>query len=61
MNLKDYLEMENIKPLQMASELGVSQATIYNWITGKSKPKVDHLQMIEEYTNRKVLPKDFYV
>jgi DNA-binding transcriptional regulator YiaG len=61
MKLQDYLKKEKIKPIKMAADLGVSLATVYNWISGFSKPKVEHLQLIEAFTNKKVLPKDFYV
>lgn len=60
MDLRTYLWEEKIKPSHMAYHLGVAPATIYHWMSGKSKPNVMHCQAIEKYTNKQVLMKDFY-
>lgn len=60
MKLKDYLDREEIKPIQLAHAMKVSQATIYNWLSGKIKPRLEHLKLIKKHTNNQVCPEDFY-
>lgn len=60
MKLRKYLDMEKIKPARFAYEMNVSAATVYNWLSGITKPSIDHIQTIKKNTNNKVLPEDFY-
>jgi DNA-binding transcriptional regulator YdaS (Cro superfamily) len=60
MDLKKYLWEEKIKPAHMAYEIGVSPATVYHWLRGKSKPNTLHCAAIEKYTNNQVKMRDFY-
>lgn len=60
MKLKEYIEKEGIKPIALATRIGVSQATIYNWINGTFKPNIKFLTIIKKETNNQVLQEDFY-
>lgn len=37
---------------QIAGELGVSRATVYNWFSGYVRPSREHLEAIERFKGR---------
>lgn len=60
MKLIDYLNKENIKPLDFAKKVGIKgRVTIYRYINGEAKPRL-YMQAICEATNGEVTPADFY-
>lgn len=46
--IRDLREERGLSPVEMAADLGVSLATIYNWETGKSEPRASMLRDIAE-------------
>lgn len=46
---KKVIDEKGITPYRVAVETGISQATLSDWKLGKSKPKVDKLQIIADY------------
>jgi transcriptional regulator with XRE-family HTH domain len=44
--IRQWREARGLSPVEMAAELGVSLATIYNWETGKSEPRASMLRRI---------------
>ena len=64
MKLKDYLKTNNISHIKIASELGVSRQTIYNYLSEPHKtnfaiPSIRNMARIQLYTNNEVQPIDF--
>lgn len=45
----DLLAKNNKTPYQVAKDTGISQSTLSDWKTGRSKPKVDKLQILADY------------
>jgi hypothetical protein len=48
--LKKYLSKQRGRPTVIASSLGVSTITLYNWGAGKTKPRVDQAIKLEKLT-----------
>jgi transcriptional regulator with XRE-family HTH domain len=46
--IRELREARGLSPVEMAADLGVSLATIYNWETGKSEPRASMLRTIAE-------------
>ena len=44
--LRGLRESTGLTQLQMANELDVNPSTVFRWETGKSEPKVRHLQRL---------------
>ncbi len=44
--IRDLREERGLSPVELAADLGVSLATIYNWETGKSEPRASMLREI---------------
>lgn len=47
--LKELLEEKSVTPYRVAKEIGVSQTTIKNWVTGYTAPKERHIKAIADY------------
>lgn len=47
--LKDLLEEKSVTPYRVAKEIGVSQTTIKNWVTGYTAPKERHIKALADY------------
>lgn len=45
----ELLAKNNKTPYQVAKDTGIPQSTLSNWKTGRSKPKVDKLQVLADY------------
>jgi hypothetical protein len=61
MQLKIYLEINNITPDQFALIVGCSKDAVYKWCSGDRKPKDEILmQRIFEITGGAVTANDFY-
>ena len=48
-NLKELLEEKSVTPYRVAKEIGVSQTTIKNWVTGYTAPKERHIKALADY------------
>lgn len=59
MNLKSYLELRRIPKKFFAEELGISKATIYNYLSGKRTPPAETIKIIEMKTKGQVTMEDF--
>ncbi len=46
--ISNYLKENNLSQQEAADKLGVSQAALHNWLSGKNKPSGDHLKRIYE-------------
>jgi transcriptional regulator with XRE-family HTH domain len=46
--IREHREAKGLSPVEMAADLGVSLATIYNWETGKSEPRASMLREIAD-------------
>ncbi len=46
--IRELREERGMSPVELAADLGVSLATIYNWETGKSEPRASMLREIAE-------------
>jgi transcriptional regulator with XRE-family HTH domain len=46
--IRDLREERGLSPVELAADLGVSLATIYNWETGKSEPRASMLREIAD-------------
>lgn len=44
--MKEFLKENHIKQKVLASQLGVSQGAISQWVTGRSQPAIKHLLKI---------------
>ena len=47
--LKELLEEKAVTPYRVAKEIGVSQTTIKNWVTGYTAPKERHIKALADY------------
>ena len=47
--LKELLESKGVTPYRMAIDLGFSQSTVSEWLSGEYKPKADKLLLIARY------------
>lgn len=52
--LKKYIAKPSTNPTTLAAELGVTTVTLYNWINGKSKPRIDVAIKLESITKKQV-------
>ena len=43
------LDERNMTPNQLSKEVDIAQSSLSDWKTGRSKPKVDKLQILAEY------------
>lgn len=59
MKLSDYLHKNKITRAQCAADLGVTEVTIYRYLSGMRKPASDMYPKIAEYTGFQVMPNDF--
>lgn len=60
MKLKDYMEKKGLKAATLAHHLGITVATVFNWLSLKTKPHADNLDKISKFTHGKVKAEDFY-
>lgn len=60
MRLDKYLGNDNKAKMKFAAGIGVSYATLCNWIAGRFKPSMKNLEEIEKFTGGAVKPEDFY-
>lgn len=60
MTLADYLRNTGLTHSAFAAKLGVSQVTVYRWVTGRRFPDHKMILKVEEATNRKVKPADWF-
>jgi len=52
--LEEFISDNGLTKLAAAKYLGVSDPTIYDWVTGIKRPKSHHRRAIEIWTNGKV-------
>jgi len=50
-NLSKLIKMRNITQMDLVNDLGVSQATVSEWINAKKYPRIDRLQQLADYFN----------
>ena len=46
---KKLIDERNITPYKVSKDTGISQATLSDWKSGKSNPKVDKLKILADY------------
>ena len=46
---KRLLARDNVTPYRVAKDTGIPQATLCDWKTGRSTPKLDKLKKIADY------------
>jgi len=60
MKLKDYLKLIGKKPVTWAKEVGMSPATVWRLVKGKTKPDYETIKAITRVTNGAVKPEDWF-
>lgn len=50
MNLREFLENNDIDKKLFADRLGVTSAEIYQWTSGRRRPSLERMALIEEIT-----------
>lgn len=58
MKLSDYLAAERGRQGKLATALGISSASITQWVSGERPVPADRCPSIERFTNREVLCED---
>lgn len=48
-NLNKYLNEKNLSPTEFARIMGYPETTVFNWVHGKSYPRIDKIQQIADY------------
>lgn len=48
--LKRYLEESGVTQTELASQVGVKQPTVWEWLHGDSQPSVDNLRKLSSAT-----------
>jgi DNA-binding transcriptional regulator YdaS (Cro superfamily) len=59
MKLRQYLEINGLKHSFFAERLGVNAPNFAGWVSGKCKPRLETILLIEKLTKGKVAPKDW--
>jgi predicted transcriptional regulator len=59
MELKEYLEKNDITPFEFAYELGLSHAAVYHYLSGLRVPRASIVERIIVLTKGKVTWEDF--
>ena len=52
--LAEVMTEQNITPKQLAEIVGVSHSTVYNWLSGRTRPKLNELIKLCDVLNVKV-------
>lgn len=60
MDLKSYLDTENIPVASFAEMIGVKRQTVYSYLSGKKFPSKKTMPKIKEATSEKVTADSFY-
>ena len=60
MELKKYLDTNNIKYEDAAQQIGVDQSTITHWTNGRSIPRREVMRRIHNWSGGAVTANDFY-
>ena len=45
-NIKHYMELKNLKQIDIAKSVGASKATVSNWINGIQMPRTDKIDLL---------------
>ena len=61
MNIRSYLETNNISQSAFARTVGVKQPTVHKWVHGLSLPDVRHARVIVVETKGTVTLNDMYL
>ena len=48
-NLKELMKGENLKQVQLAESIHVSQSAISAWLSGKKEPSIQSLWLLADY------------
>ena len=59
MTLDEFIKIKKITIKTVADEMGLSQQSIYNYLTCKRYPRPEIIDKFEEYTNGLVTSEDF--
>jgi len=60
MNIQAFLAEQNLSTAAFAADIGVSQASLYRYMSGDRLPRPTIMTAIVEKTAGKVQPNDFY-
>ncbi len=58
MELKKFLDSNNLSHADFAKQVGVSQVAVHHWVHGRSRPGVKNMARITEVTGSMVTAKD---
>ena len=61
MDIRGYLEANNISQSAFARMIGVKQPTVHKWVHGLSLPDVRHARVIVDVTKGKITMNDMYL
>ncbi|CAH1855699.1 XRE family transcriptional regulator [Convivina intestini] len=50
-NIKYYLSKNGLNPSDLADKLGLRRTTVYDWVNGKTYPRIDKLEMLARFFN----------
>jgi DNA-binding transcriptional regulator YdaS (Cro superfamily) len=59
MQLREYLDAMDLKVVAFAEKLGVSDPTVYRWISKERVPEPDMMRRIHQATHGMVQPNDW--
>lgn len=59
MKLEEYLKKNNMNGKEFAKLHSLNFKSIYNWLTGRTKPLKSHIALIKKLTNGKVTEEDW--
>lgn len=48
-NIRRLLESKNVKAIDVCRALGIKQNTFSDWMTGKTYPRIDKIEMLANY------------
>ena len=57
-NIQKLLDERNLTLYQLSKDTGIPKSCIYDWRSGRSKPKLDKLQILADYFG---VPLEYFV
>jgi predicted transcriptional regulator len=60
MKLKDYIEKYDINKREFCKILNIDYSALHHWLHGNRRPNIENAMKIQDFTNNKVKPQDFF-